>query len=94
MRASINDDIIIRWEAPATPNGLVSYTVKVEEIYLLTTEVTIIHIETVNRTVTVLIVEVQIKAYSVYNICVTSQTSAGMAEAVTVSFTTPEEGTV
>ena len=82
------------WEAPATPNGRVNYTIRVEVRDLLTGDVTIIHTEVVTGTVTVLIVEVQIKAYSVYTICVTSQTSAGMAAKVTVSFMTPEKGSV
>ena len=80
------------WEAPDTPNGRVNYTVKVEERDLLTGDVTIIHTEVV--TGTELTVQYEVEPYSVYNISVTSQTIAGMAEAVTVSFMTPEEGSV
>ena len=80
------------WDAPATPNGRVNYTVKVEERDLLTGDVTVVLTEVV--TGTELTVQYQVEAYSVYNISVTSQTSVGMAEAVTISFMTPEKGSV
>ena len=89
--ASNNDThITVTWESPTTPNGRVNYTVKVKERDLLTGDVIIIHTEVV--TGTKLTVEYQVEAYSVYNISVTSQTSVGMAEAETDSFTTSEEG--
>ena len=80
------------WEGPATPNGRVNYTVEVEERDLLTGNISIIHTEVV--TGTELTVQYQVEPYSVYNVSVTSQTSVGMAEAVTVSFMTPEKGSV
>ena len=91
--ASNNDThIIVTWEIPTTPNGRVNYTVKVEERDLLTGDVSIVHTEVV--TGTELTVQYQVEAYSMYNISVTSQTSVGMADAVTDYFTTPEKGSV
>ena len=91
MKASNNNThIIVTWEVPTTPNGRVNYNVKVEERNLLTGDVSIIHTEVV--TGTELTVQCQVEAYSMYNISVISQTSVGMADAVTDSFTTPEEG--
>ena len=91
---ALNNDthIIVTWEVPTTPNGHVNYIVKVEERDLLTGDVIIIHTEVV--TGTELTVEYQVEAYSMYNISVISQTSVGMTDAVTDSFTTPEEGIV
>ena len=92
MASNNGTHIIIMWAGPATPNGRVNYTVKVEERDLLSGNISIVHTEVVTETE--LTVQYQVEPYSIYNISVTSQTSAGMAEAVTDSFMTPEKGSV
>ena len=82
--------IITMWVAPASPNGLVNYTIEIQEINLLTHEITMFETMTVSEEA--LILERQVRPYLMYNVSVTSQTSAGAGETVMTSFTTPEAG--
>ena len=81
---------IITWEAPEFPNGLVSYTVVIQERDLLTDTASIIVMDVVVDLM--LIVNYPVEVYSEYTINVTSQTSAGEGETETMMFQTPEEG--
>lgn len=78
------------WGAPASPNGLVNYTIVVQEIDLLTREITLIDDLTVSEEG--LVLEYQVRPYSMYNVSVTSLTIAGEGEVMMASFTTEEAG--
>ena len=92
LTASFNDThIIITWEPPSAPNGLVNYTVVVQERDLLSDD-TNIPVTEVVTTELELIVEYPVEVYSEYTVNVTSQTSAGEGETETMQFQTPEEG--
>ena len=81
------------WAAPAYPNGVVNYTVEVQERSLLDdASVAATTIESVVTAELELIVEYVVEPYSEYTVSVTSQTSAGMGVAVNDSFQTPEGG--
>ena len=82
--------IIITWAIPASPNGQVNYTVVVQEIYLLTSEITLIEMLTVSEES--LIVMYQVRPYSMYIVSVTSLTTVGEGDVVMKSFTTDEAG--
>jgi hypothetical protein len=82
--------INITWGAPASPNGLVNYTVVVQEIDLLTREITQIESLTVDEEN--LILMYQVRPYSMYNVSVTSLTVVGEGDVVMMSFTTDEAG--
>lgn len=91
LTASSNfSHIIILWGAPASPNGLVNYTVVLQEINLLNSEITLVESLTVSEES--LIVERQVRPFSRYNVSVTSQTIVGEGEVVMFSFDTPEAG--
>ena len=83
--------IIIKWEAPEFPRGLVNYTVVVQERDLLSDATDIIAMDVVTELQ--LIVDYPVEVYSEYTINVTSQTSAGEGDTETTMFQTPEEGT-
>ena len=83
--------IIIKWEAPEFPHGLVNYTVVVQERDLLSDATDIIAMDVVTELQ--LIVDYPVEVYSEYTINVTSQTSAGEGDTETTMFQTPEEGT-
>ena len=78
------------WGIPASPNGLVNYTVVVQEIDLLTREITLIEMLTVGEENLILMYRVQ--PYSMYNVSVTSLTVIGEGDVVMESFTTDEAG--
>ena len=78
------------WGAPASPNGLVNYTIVVQEIDLLTREITLIDDLTVSEEG--LVLEYQVRPYSMYNVSVTSLTIAGEGEVMMASFMTEEAG--
>ena len=78
------------WGTPANPNGLVNYTVVVQEIDLLTRAITLI--ESVTVVEENLILMYQVRPYSMYNISVTSLTIVGEGEMVVKSFRTDEDG--
>ena len=78
------------WGTPANPNGLVNYTVVVQEIDLLTRAVTLI--ESVTVVEENLILMYQVRPYSMYNVSVTSLTIVGEGETVVESFRTDEDG--
>ena len=81
------------WAAPAYPNGVVNFTIEVQERSLLDdTSIPATTIESVVTAELELIVEYVVEPYSEYTVSVTSQTSAGMGVAVNDSFQTPEEG--
>ena len=83
--------IIIAWEAPEFPRGLVNYTVVVRERDLLSDATDIIAMDVVTELQ--LIVDYPVEVYSEYTINVMSQTSAGEGDNETTTFQTPEEGT-
>ena len=92
LTTSFNDThIIIAWEAPEFPRGLVNYTVVVRERDLLSDATDIIAMDVVTELQ--LIVDYPVEAYSEYIINVTSQTSAGEGDTETMMFQTPEKGT-
>ena len=78
------------WGTPANPNGLVNYTVVVQEIDLLTRAITLI--ESVTVVEENLILMYQVRPYSMYNVSVTSLTIVGEGETVVESFSTDEDG--
>ena len=78
------------WGTPANPNGLVNYTVVVQEIDLLTRAV--ILIESVTVVEENLILMYQVRPYSMYNVSVTSLTIVGEGETVVESSRTDEDG--
>ena len=82
--------INIIWGIPASPNGQVNYTVVVQEIDLLTREITLIEMLTVSEEN--LIVMYRVRPYSMYNVSVTSLTIVGEGDVVMESFTTDEAG--
>ena len=85
--------IFISWVAPAYPNGVVNYTVEVQEESLL--DDTGVPAAIIASEVTAdleLIVNYEVEPYSNYTVIVTSQTSAGEGMPVMESFETPEEG--
>ena len=86
-----NTHIIVMWDPPATPNGIVSYRIKIEERNLLSDESVVIYYVQ-NVTELELMVEYTVEAYSQYTVSVTSQTSAGIGETQTETIQTPEEG--
>lgn len=83
--------LLVTWCAPTTPNGLVNYTLEIEESDLSNLLTSTTTFETTlsepDR-----FVEYPIKAFSRYDITVTSFTIAGNGEAVTTSLETPEGG--
>ena len=85
-----NTHIAVIWDSPASPNGIVSYSVTIEERDLLTDDTVIVFLQTVTQLE--LFVEYEIAAYSNYTISVTSQTSAGIGDTQIVIVQTPEEG--
>lgn len=85
--------IFITWAAPTNPNGVVNYTVEVQERNLLDdNSVPAMTVISEVTTDLMLIVSYMLEPYSEYTVSVTSQTSAGMGVAVNDSFQTPEEG--
>ena len=82
--------INITWGIPASPNGQVNYTVVVQEIDLLTREITLIEMLTVSEEN--LIIMYQVRPYSMYNVSVTSLTIIGEGDVVMESFITDEAG--
>ena len=87
---SFNDThIIITWDEPSSPNGLVNYTLVVQERNLLTNDTFVVKMKVVNELE--LIVDHPVTAYSEYTVNVTSQTSAGEGETRTARFQTMEE---
>ena len=85
--------IFIAWAAPANPNGIVNYTVEVQERSLLDDiSVPAMTVRSIVTTDLELIVDYVVGPYSEYTVNVTSQTSAGMGVAISESFQTPEEG--
>ena len=92
VTASPNDThILISWSEPASPNGVVTYSVEVVERDLLTNDNFTVATENM-VTGLELAVNYTEEPYSEYTIVVTSQTGAGMGDPVSVSFQTPEEG--
>ena len=91
MVTSNGTRIIVRWSAPATPNGNVSYSLEIIETDLLTSQTTK-EFEAVVVTELSYVLEYSVRPYSGYSVNVTSQTVAGMGESEMASFNTPEEG--
>ena len=91
LTASSNGTHIeVTWLPPATPNGIVNYSVVIQERDLLDNTVMMVEIDVTVESI--LIVEYETRAYHEYSVTVTSQTSAGMGDAVMASFVTDQEG--
>ena len=91
MMTSNGTLIIVRWSAPATLNGNVSYSLEMGETDLLKSQTTK-EFEAVVVTELSYVLEYSVRPYSGYSVNVTSQTVAGMGESEMASFNTPEEG--
>lgn len=92
MTVSVNASqelIVITWLAPAFPNGVVNYTVQVEERVLIFDTLTTIATEVVNEPS--LSLNFTVQPYTEYIATVTAQTSAGEGNSAMGSLTTPEE---
>ena len=83
--------IFITWASPDYPNGVVNYTVIVQERNLLTNATADIQSE-VTATLE-LLVSYEVRAYHEYSISVTSQTGGGMGGTVLESFLTSQGST-
>lgn len=94
LTAAINvTHLLVTWCAPANPNGLVSYTVEIGESDLLDQQSNLLTSTfATNLSESDLFVEYPIRAYSRYDISVTSFTIAGSGEAVTTTVETSERG--
>ena len=86
-----NTHIMVTWSPPATPNGIVNYTVEIRETDLLTSQTTK-ELDAMVVTDLFYVLEYSVRPYSRYTVSVTSQTAAGMGETEMDSFDTPEEG--
>lgn len=85
--------IVITWEPPSEPNGIVNYTVVLQETdLLLNSTVDITSEEEVTELM--LVVPYVTKPYREYVAIVTAQTSAGVGESAEGTLMTPEEGAV
>ena len=91
MAFSNDTHITITWDPPATPNGLVSYSISMTELDLLSGKSITVFTNVVSEPG--LILEFVVMAHSEYTINVTSQTSAGVGETETYTFQTQQEGT-
>ena len=90
---SVNDThIIVMWSAPATPNGVVNYTVMLQERNLVFNSTVVITTHVVTQLF--LIEERMVKPYTEYSAIVTAQTSAGEGDSAMGSITTSEEGMI
>ena len=78
--------VLITWEVPAMPNGIITYAISIIGEDLIDGTIVLNTSTTVNSTE--LVVEVQ--PYSTYTVVVTSRTGAGDGDPVTISFETPE----
>ena len=92
LTATINmTHLLVMWCAPTTPNGLVNYTVEIEESdpsnLLPSTPTFETTLSEPDR-----FVEYPIRPYSCYDITVTSFTIAGSGKAVKNKLVTPEKG--
>ena len=91
MVTSNSTHIASLWGAPANPNGVVNYTVEIEERNLLNNSTMVVLATTTSELE--LTVAYETRPYHEYSVTVTSRTSAGMGEPVVESFTTEQEGT-
>ena len=83
--------IIIRWDPPFEPNGVVNYTVLLQETDLVQNTTIDITLEEVTELS--LIVSFETNPYREYVAIVTAQTGAGMGESTQGTLMTPEGGT-
>ena len=88
-----NSDLIITWDPPASPNGVVSY-----EINITSTDLATGAVETLGESIVRddssrrVVFPVSMEPYVRYDVSVLAATVAGESEAVTASHTTPEGG--
>ena len=88
LTTSFNDThIVFSWDEPETPNGILNYSVVVEERDLLTDATRILLMDEVTERLIVVMAE----AYSKYTVSVTPQTGAGTGDAEIALISTPEE---
>ena len=90
---SFNDThITVKWSAPATPNGVVNYTVVLEARDLVFSNTVTIISEVVTQLF--LIEELLVQPYTEYTAVVTARTSAGEGESTMGANVTDEAGTI
>ena len=82
--------IIITWDPPFEPNGVVNYTVLLQETDLVQNTTIDITLEEVTELS--LIVSFETNPYREYVAIVTAQTGAGMGESTQGTLMTPEGG--
>lgn len=88
LTTSFNDThIIIYWNEPQMPNGILNYSILVEEKDLLTNATRTLLMDEVTERLAVVMAEV----YSEYTVSVTPQTGAGMGNTEMASISTPED---
>ena len=88
--SSNNTHLIVTWEPPSEPNGIVTYTVQLLETDLL--QSTTVNITSQEVSELSLIIEFMTKPYRQYTATVTAQTVAGMGESEEGGLMTPEGG--
>ena len=84
--------ITITWYSPSQPNGIVNYTVLLQEEDLLLGTTEDITMDKVVVTELLLVVPRMTEPYREYSATVTAQTSAGRGEDAFGILTTPEDG--
>jgi hypothetical protein len=93
VNVSSNDThIIVTWEPPTEPNGVVNYTVLLRETDLV--QNTTVDIASEEVTELSLLVPFVTTPYREYVATVTAQTSAGAGESAEDVLMTPEGGTI
>ena len=88
--SSNNTHLIVTWEPPSEPNGIVTYTVQLLETDLL--QSTTVNITSQEVSELLLIVEFVAKPYRQYTANVIARTGAGMGESEDGVLITPEGG--
>ena len=88
--SSNNTHLIVTWEPPSEPNGIVTYTVQLLETDLL--QSTTVNITSQEVSELLLIIEFVAKPYRQYTANVTARTGAGVGESEDGVLITPEGG--
>ena len=84
-----NTHIIISWVEPQMPNGILKYSIVVEERDLVTDVTRILLMDEVTERLAVVMAEL----YSEYTVSVTPQTGAGSGDTTRASISTPQGST-
>ena len=92
LNITVNDThVIVTWDAPADPNGVVSYNVTVSGINLID-DASVLNLTTVVLAETEYTIPHTSVPYSEYTAVVVPQTSAGSGPSQTDTVQTPEAG--